>query len=374
MRTAPVTAAAVGAVLAAGAAGLAAGRLAGDAALEVSPDRPMPTEPRLTVHGTAAGRITLTRDPAALRPGRYGLVGDAGRAVVGDVLPGAARPDTVVRRLEHLVHGTLAAGDRVWLTPALHVGTPRTALDLDHRDIEIAGDLGPLPAWFVPGTRGTWVIAAHGLPAGREHAMNLMHPLHRMRLPVLALAHRGDPGAPRPPQGLHRFGESEWRDLDAAVRHALAHGARRVVLLGWSTGATMALRVSARSEARDAVAGLVLDSPVLDWGATVRALATARGAPRALMPLAVRSVQGRVGLPAAGSPERSRSDRPAVPVLVFHGPGDRVAPWESSRRLADADPTRVSLHTVRDAPHAAMWNADPRGYEETLRRFLTPLM
>jgi hypothetical protein len=29
---------------------------------------------------------------------------------------------------------------------------------------------------------------------------------------------------------------------------------------------------------------------------------------------------------------------------------------------------------VPDAPHAAMWNADPTEYEERLRRFLTPLM
>ena len=34
----------------------------------------------------------------------------------------------------------------------------------------------------------------------------------------------------------------------------------------------------------------------------------------------------------------------------------------------------VALRTVADAPHGAMWNADPEAYEEALRRFLTPLM
>ncbi|MCZ9337233.1 alpha/beta fold hydrolase, partial [Streptomyces sp. TRM76130] len=82
---------------------------------------------------------------------------------------------------------------------------------------------------------------------------------------------RGDAGAPRPPGGLRRFGETEWRDLDAAVRYAVDHGARKVVLLGWSTGATMALHTATRSALRDRIAGLVLDSPVLDWRATVRA-------------------------------------------------------------------------------------------------------
>ncbi|CAM5518507.1 hypothetical protein SALBM311S_09733 [Streptomyces alboniger] len=64
---------------------------------------------------------------------------------------------------------------------------------------------------------------------------------------------------------------------------------------------------------------------------------------------------------------------PLAPTLIFHGPDDRVAPWGPSRRLAAAHPDRVALHTVRRAPHSAMWNADPEAYEEALRRFLTPM-
>jgi pimeloyl-ACP methyl ester carboxylesterase len=63
-----------------------------------------------------------------------------------------------------------------------------------------------------------------------------------------------------------------------------------------------------------------------------------------------------------------------VPTLIFHGPADEVAPWRFSRRLAEQRPNLIALHTVPDAPHGAMWNADPEGYEEALRRFLTPLM
>src|SRR5690606_828061 len=110
------------------------------------------------------------------------------------------------------------------------------------------------------------------------------------------LAYRGDQGAPRSPDGLHHFGETEWRDLDAAIRHAVDSGARQVVLLGWSTGATMALRAAARSPLRERIAGLVLDSPVLSWEATLRALAAARHTPGPLLPLAVRAAKGRTGL------------------------------------------------------------------------------
>ena len=377
MRTVKATAAAVTAVLAAGAASVVAGRLAGDAALKAPPGRPLPTEPRLTVHATAAGRIVLTRDLAALRPGTYGLGSDGSHAVVGPVISAESHSaDTVVRRLERVTYGTLKPGDKVWFTPNLHVGDPAEALGLDHTDVDVPGELGTLPAWFVPGIRDTWVIAVHGLGTTREHPMNIMEFLHHHRFPVLTLAYRGDLGAPRPPDGLNHFGETEWRDLDAAIRYAVSGGARRVVLYGWSTGATMALRAAARSELSDRIAGLVLDSPVLSWETTVRALAAARRTPGALLPLAVRAAQGRTGMSAdrLAVVDVAAPGRALAPTLIIHGPDDQVAPWGTSRRLAAAHPDRVALHTVRQAPHAAMWNADPEAYEEALRRFLTPLM
>ncbi|MEU9443417.1 alpha/beta fold hydrolase [Streptomyces sp. NPDC048304] len=356
-------------------ASVAAGRLASDAALKAPAGRPLPTEPRLTVHGTAAGQITLTRDLASLRPGTYGLAGDGSHAVVGPVVESARHTaDTVVRRLERVTHGTLSSGDAVWLTPNLYVGDPSAALGLDHADVEVPGELGYLPAWFVPGARDTWMIAVHGLGATREQAMNLMPALHARRMPVLALAYRGDPGAPRPRDGLNHLGETEWRDLDAAIRHAVRNGARRVVLLGWSTGATMALRAAEHSALREHISGLVLDSPVLSWEATLRALARARHTPPPLLPLAVRAAQGRTGLYADRVPEITDPGRLTVPTLIFHGPDDRVAPWEFSRRLAHRRPDLVALHTVPQAPHAAMWNAGPEEYQERLRRFLTPLV
>lgn len=374
--TVKATAAAVTAALVAGAAAsVAAGRLASDAALKALPGRPLPTEPRLSVHGTAAGQISLTRDLASLRPGTYGLAGNGSHAVVGPVLPTAPhRPDTVVRRLERVTHGALHRGDKVWLTPNLHVGNPRSALGIEHAEVDVPGELGPLPAWFVPGVRETWVIAVHGLGATRELPMNIMGFLHRRHFPVLALAYRGDLGAPRPPDGLNHLGETEWRDLDAAIRYAVRYGAERIVLHGWSTGATMALRAATRSAVRERISGLVLDSPVLNWEVTLRALARARHTPGPLLPLAVRAAQGRTGLYGDRQAEATDPEGLTVPTLIFHGPGDQVAPWQLSRRLAERRPNLVALHTVPNAPHGAMWNADPEGYEEDLRRFLTPLM
>lgn len=375
MRPVTATAAVVTSLIGAGAAAVAAGRYAGDAALGAPSGRPFPADRRLTVHATAAGQITLTRSFAALRPGTYGLVGDDVHAVVGPVIDQAHQAaDTVVRRLERVSHGTLRPGDKVRITPEVYRGDPTAALGLGHREVEITGELGALPAWFVPGARDTWVITAHGIGTTREHPLNLLPFLNGQQLPVLDLAYRGDAGAPRSPDGLSHLGESEWRDLDAAIRFAVRYGAEKVVLHGWSTGASMALHASANSALRDRICGLVLDSPVMDWATTLRALAAARGVPSALLPLAVRAAQGQTGLSGARLLDTSLPRTLHVPTLIFHGPDDTLAPWQPSRVLAARRPDLVALHPVAQAPHAAMWNADPAYYEETLRRFLTPLM
>ncbi|MGK5531981.1 alpha/beta hydrolase [Streptomyces sp. URMC 129] len=358
---------------------VAAGRWAVGAALGAS-QRPRPAGfggERLAVHATGPGRVTLSRTVHSERPGVYGLTARGGHAVVGPVLDDLfGGPDTVVRKLERVTRGDLAPGDTVELTPQVHTGDPRTALGIPFTDVSVPGDTGPLPAWFVPGPRSTWVIALHGLGATREHPLNLLPFLHAHHFPVLVPAYRGDPGAPRPRDRVNRLGADEWRDADAAVRYAIRYGAERVVLYGWSAGGAMALRAAVQSPLRGRVAGLVLDSPVLDPAATFRALATEHGVPGPLLPFALGAASGGFGLdPGDRPPDHPTGHGGApVPVMVFHGPDDTVAPWAASRELAAEHPEAVTLHTVPHAEHAAMWNADPAAYEERLRRFLTPLM
>lgn len=389
MRMPTTAAVAASTVLGAGTAAVAAGRLAAGRALKPATERggrnggaPVPAgfEELLTVHARSAARpaqIALTRSLTAELPGTYGLTGEGVHAVVGHVLHEATRTapaDTVVRRLERVSRGTPTTGATVRLTPAVHTGHPRDALGLECTDTEIPGELGPLPAWHVPGHRNTWVVAAHGLGTTREQVMNVLPLLHRLRLPVLVPAHRGDPGAPRYPDGIGHLGASEWRDLDAAVHYAVSRGASRILLYGWSTGAAMVLHTAVESAVRGRIAGLVLDSPVLDPATTLRALAAARGVPRFLLPLAVRAAEGRAGLRPERPAAAVEPERLTVPVLLAHGPGDTLAPWEASRAFADRRPDLVTLHTVPRAPHAAMWNANPDGYEEALSRFLMPLL
>ncbi|MCE7082233.1 hypothetical protein LZF96_19315 [Streptomyces sp. ST2-7A] len=404
MRRLTTAAVAATALLGAGATAVAVGRRAARTALRsggppvgfggpeaviisMSPERGT-----VTLVGPAAGGPGAGPD----LPGRYGLVAadgtrDAGRllgtvgAVVRSEEAGSSGAITVTRRLE-ADPGSGASlepadrpgrfpGTRVRFTPAVHAGNPRTALGLPHAALEIPAELGTLPTWFVPGDRDLWVIALHAPGAGREQVLNLLPFLHRHHLPTLVPTLRGDPGAPPAPGGLDRLGTTEWRDADAALRHAARYGARRVVLIGWSAGADMALRTAAESELRDRIAGLVLDSPLLYWPAALRALAGERGVPRPLVRLARGAARGGIGLPPPRPTEPpSRSDGRPLPVLVVHGSRDRVASLPAARELVARSPESVVEHTVPGAGHAAGWNVDPEGYEERLRRFLTPLL
>ncbi len=355
----------------AGAAAVAAGRYASRFALNPRLEGSAGARP-LTVHAAGAGRVTLTRSLASVRPGVYGLAGDGFHATVGQVL--ATTPDTVTRALDRVLYGDPVAGSRARLTAQLYRGNPYDTIGLEYAEDPVEGELGYLPAWFVPGDRSTWVVAVHGLGATREQPLAVMPLLHSLSMPVLAISYRNDPGAPRSADRIAHLGDTEWRDVDAALRHAVRYGAKRVVLYGWSTGAAMALRVADHSPLRDRVAGLVLDSPVLDWQAVVRAMAREHGVPGPLLPLATRAAAGRTGLHADRLGGSADPDRLRVPVLIAHGPGDTLAPWRATREFAARRPELVTLHTVGDAEHQAMWNADPAGYEEALRRFLTALV
>ncbi|MFD8482211.1 alpha/beta fold hydrolase [Kitasatospora sp. NPDC059673] len=330
-------------------------------------------QPPVTVLELGPGRVALTATADTVRRGHYGLEWDeGGHAVVGEVLGSGG--GQVTRRLERAEYGTLTVGTEVRLTPRVLIGDPRTALGLDFAETVVAGELGAFPAWRTSGVRGTWMVLIHGAAADRSQALPVLPLLRSLRMPSLTVTYRGDAGAPAPPDGLAHFGEAEWQDVDAAIRTALDFGARNVVLCGWSVGATIALHTAAHSAHRGQIAGLVLDSPVLDWEDSVRRAAVWGGASPMLAELGTLAAQGRTGVDLAGFARIAAGTDLRSPALLLQSPDDPLTPWAAARRLASERDDLVSLHPVPHAQHAALWNADPTGYTEALRRFLTPLL
>ncbi|HWS50990.1 MAG TPA: alpha/beta fold hydrolase, partial [Microbacterium sp.] len=233
----------------------------------VTPTRRAPDATIIAVD-TGAQTIELGRTADTELPGRYGLftTGTYGYVKLGAVLSADA---TTVRRklLTQIEPG--ARIDRDAGFSGWYYASP-SELHLRWESVLIGSPAGPCPAWLFPAGSSTWVIQVHGRGTTRAECLRAVPVLHALGLPNLVVSYRNDGEAPRSRGGSYALGASEWRDVDAAIAYALRHGAERVVLMGWSMGGAVALQAAVNSGNRDRIAGLILESPVVDWRTVLR--------------------------------------------------------------------------------------------------------
>lgn len=338
--------------------------------------------------------VVLEATPDTLARGLYGLwLPGGGHARLGEVRAsgdgagGRGRLATVTRELLGVDSGGLVPGAARW-SAAYFAGDPAAALGLAFTDVTVASDAGPMPAWFVPGAARssaspdddrTWAVLVHGRGASREECLRALPLLHRIGVDALVMSYRNDGDAAPSASGRYGLGETEWADVEAAIVHALASGARHVVLVGWSMGGAIALQLLARSWTASAVRAVVLDAPVIDWRDVLDHHAALNRLPRGV---------GRYGLGLLGSPLAravtgveqpvdlealdwvERAGELAVPVLLMHGGDDDHVPIGPSRALAAARPDLVTFAEFAGAGHVREWNTDPERWEREVARFL----
>lgn len=241
---------------------------------------------------------------------------------------------------------------------------------IPHVEVLVAGPLGSYPAWQVAGVDDTWVVFVHGRDADRREAVRAMTTVHRLGLPMLVVSYRNDVGAPSTDDRRYALGDDEWRDLEAAIIHALREGARDVVLVGYGMGGAISATFLHESELGRRVVGLVFDAPLLDPGVVVDADAAERGVPGFLAGWAKALATFRFGIDWTDLDQVGRAAEFDVPILLFHGDADDVIPIRSSEALAAARPDVVRFELFAGAGHGAAWNVDPDRYDAALARFL----
>ncbi len=352
----------------------------------VSPTERKPDDVQVLAVG--AGTITFRETPDTLAPGRYGLWldGGEGHARVGPVIDHDAHARSVTRELVAVDNGRLKEGPARW-NQYYFAGTPASALGLSFTEVGVSTERGDMPAWVVPPAPGvppreTWAVLVHGRGASREECLRALPLLHRLGFTSLVISYRNDSWAPNGASGSYHLGDAEWVDLEQAVLHALAQGAKDVVLLGWSMGGAIVLQYVARSWSADRVRALVLDAPVVDWRDVLAHHARLNRLPQPVGRLGqavLEHPQARrfAGLDAPLSLDRmdwvTRASELRLPVLLIHSDDDDFVPSGPSRRLAEARPDIVTFVPSRGAAHTREWNVDPEGWDTAVARFLLRL-
>jgi uncharacterized protein len=317
------------------------------------------------VKGVAPGRVTLEQTKASKRPGVYGLDFKDGHAIAGPIV--ATGDGTVTRRVR-AVKGPLNVGSKVAIDPDVYEGDPQQALGVRFRSLAYPDPLGPMPAWFIPGESTTWVVFVHGIDGSREGGLRVVPALRRAGVPILLIDYRNDEGAPKSKDGLIHLGQTEWQDLDAAVRFARDRGARRFVLYGDSMGGAIVTRFMRVSTQAPLVDALVLDAPALDWGSILEGQTDRYDVPFLWPPLRF-TIGERIDFDWDAMNEVAHAGDFKLPILLYQGLADPLVPPSDSATFA-AHAARVQYVTTPQAGHIQSWNVNPARYDGILTPFV----
>jgi uncharacterized protein len=331
----------------------------------------------LSVAAVTPGTVTLRvpTDPGQLlTPGVWGLQWPTGYGQLTTIV--ARGQGTVTRAFRRMTGSPLAAGARVALDNKAFPQDPRVGLGIPFRDVAYRGSLGSYPAWFVPGSRDTWAIVVHGNAMVRLDTIKVVPALHRLGLPVLMVSYRNDAGAPQDPSGMLRYGLTEWQDLAAAVQYALGHGARRLLLVGYSMGGGIVASFLERSPLAARVAGVILDSPMLDFSRAVDHGASRQTLPLIGLPLpqsltaVAKWIAGwRYGVDWGSLDYLDGVAKLRAPILLFQGTADKTVPAATSDQLARTA-GNVTYVRVAGADHLDSWNLEPARYDRAVQAFV----
>ncbi|WCM54658.1 alpha/beta hydrolase family protein [Microbacterium sp. EF45047] len=327
---------------------------------------------------TGAQTIELGRTPDTELPGRYGLftTGTHGYVKLGAVLSADAG------RVRRKLLTQIEPGARVDRDAAFSgwYYTAPSELHLPWEAVLIGSPAGPCPAWLFPGEDwSTWVIQVHGRGTTRSECLRAVPVFHALGHPTLVVSYRNDGEAPRSRGGSYALGASEWRDVDAAIAYALRRGAQRVVLMGWSMGGAIALQAAVSSGRRGAIAGVVLESPVVDWRTVLRFQARESGLREPLPQLAMSVLSSAVTARLSGAEEAipfdrldmvARASELEAPILILHSEDDGFVPADASHALAAARPDIVTMPRFSGARHTKLWNYDQTAWTDAITAWM----
>src|SRR5579862_1527472 len=329
---------------------------------------------------TRGAAITLNVPPGSdelVTEGTWGVLApDGGFGQIGHIL--ARTSSTIKRQFSQLSGPAIYAGEKLELVNDSFPEDPTRALGIPFQNVTYPGPLGAYPAWFIAGPAPDWAVLVHGDALHRQDEMEMLAPIHRAGLPMLVITYRNDPGAPPAPDGLVRYGQTEWQDLQAAVEYALAKGAHHVVLVGRSMGGGVVMSFLEHSALAGSVKAVILDSPMLDFSRTVDFGASQRRLPvigltipSSIIAVAKWIEETRYGVDFSSLDYLAGDSKLRAQILLFHGSADKTVPEATSDQLARDRSDLVTYVVTPGAGHLDSWNLNPLRYEAYVEAFAT---
>ena len=327
------------------------------------------------------GNVTLSLESGNDHLTDQGIRGVAWPDGYGQIGTIVSRTNTDVTRTYLPITGKLQVGALLDIDGWAFPGDPQTAHGIAFETIEYSSDVGTMNSWYVAGSSTSWVIVAHGKSGTPREALRVLPTFVAAGYHVLAVEYRNDEGAPPDPSGVYQYGLTEWQDVQGAVSYATENGAENIALMGYSMGGGIVASFLLESDLVGTVDAVVLDSPMLNFGATIDLGAANTSLPVIGLPVP-QSVTNLAKLIAAQRydvawKDLDYLDRMAsvnTPILVFHSSDDSRVPIATSRELQENNPGLVRLVEFAEAGHTRSWNADPDRYQSELVGFLAPYL
>jgi predicted alpha/beta-fold hydrolase len=249
-------------------------------------------------------------------------------------------------------------------------------LGIAYQDVTYQSPLGTMHAWRIPpptgGTKAatTWTIGVHGIGGDKAEMLRFVKPVVAAGNTMLIINYRNDTGNPRSPDNINHLSDSEWQDLQAAVRYAKAQGATDIRLYGDSLGGSIVESYLTQSSdvANTDISRVVLDSPALDWKAAIKSQLSLGGYPTILYYPTSTVLTLRTGIHVSTISTTAKEIKHKT--LIIHNSEDKTIPLIGSKQLAAARPDLITLVDVGGGGHVRSWNYDQQRYEKTVTDFL----
>jgi len=227
---------------------------------------------------------------------------------------------------------------------ALGKGDPTDPADLEMVAQEVAfslSDRSRTPGWVIHGQvsdeDGPTIVIVHGFGDSRYGALKrapLVVPYAR-RVVVFDLPGQGESESRRGYGGLR-----EPEDVRAVLEQLEVQDAQRIVLLGSSMGAGIAIAAAAEADddLRGRIVGVIAEAPYRHWDEPLHNRFKKHHYPRwPIIPLAglwlTLTARGFTRFDRAGYAAKL-----ACPLLVIHGSDDSLCPITSASQIAEAAP------------------------------------